>query len=240
MTAPVGAMEDRRRGDMLIAEDLLLLLTDDRTGKLLVPSRQADLALAGAVLIELAAAQRVGIAGEGGSVRPGRLVVADASPTSDDLLDDALAELVAKQGRKPKDVLPRLARGLRGRLYSRLVEAGVLRDDAAKVLAVVPVHRRPTVDPSHEEGVRLQLAGALRSGTTDDVRAGSLIALLHALEAVAKVVDPADVGIARKELNANAERIAEGNWGSQAVRDAIDALLAAVIAANSTVVASGA
>ena len=34
---------------MLIAEDLLLLLTDDRTGKLLAPSNQVDIALGGAL-----------------------------------------------------------------------------------------------------------------------------------------------------------------------------------------------
>lgn len=38
---------------MLIAEDLLLLLTDDRTGKLLAPSTPVDIALGGAVMIEL-------------------------------------------------------------------------------------------------------------------------------------------------------------------------------------------
>ena len=44
---------------MLIASDLLLLLTDDRTGKLRVPSNQIDIALGGALLIELAIALRV-------------------------------------------------------------------------------------------------------------------------------------------------------------------------------------
>ena len=44
---------------MLIAEDLLLLLTDDRTGKLLAPSNQVDIALGGALLVELALAHRV-------------------------------------------------------------------------------------------------------------------------------------------------------------------------------------
>ena len=34
---------------MLIANDLLLLLTDDRTGKLRAPSNQVDIALGGAL-----------------------------------------------------------------------------------------------------------------------------------------------------------------------------------------------
>jgi hypothetical protein len=38
---------------MLIASDLLLLLTDDETGKLLAPPSQLDIALGGALLLEL-------------------------------------------------------------------------------------------------------------------------------------------------------------------------------------------
>lgn len=44
---------------MLIAEDLLLLLTGDQSGKLLVPSNKLDIALGGALLVELAIAGRV-------------------------------------------------------------------------------------------------------------------------------------------------------------------------------------
>jgi hypothetical protein len=37
---------------MLLAEDLLLLLTDDATGKLLLPAERVDIALGGANLLE--------------------------------------------------------------------------------------------------------------------------------------------------------------------------------------------
>jgi hypothetical protein len=56
-----------------------------------------------------------------------------------------------------------------------------------------------------------------------------------------KVCDPAEIGITKKEMNTNAKRIAEGDWASEAVRKAIDAMLAATIAATSSsaVIASG-
>ncbi|HSP71920.1 MAG TPA: GPP34 family phosphoprotein, partial [Gaiellaceae bacterium] len=104
---------------MLIAEDLLLLLTDDRTGKLVVSSNRVDVALGGAVLIELSLAHRVDVAGEAETVRKGRLIVRDASSTSDVLLDEALAELGEKQGKKPKDAVAALGKGLRARLHAR-------------------------------------------------------------------------------------------------------------------------
>jgi hypothetical protein len=50
------------------------------------------------------------------------------------------------------------------------------------------------------------------------------------------VIDPASAGVAKKELNANAKCIADGNWAAQAVRLAIDALIAA--AASASIIAS--
>jgi Golgi phosphoprotein 3 (GPP34) len=96
---------------MLLAEDLLLLLTDDRTGKLLAPSAQVDIALGGALLLELAIAERVSVAGDAASVRHGRLIVTDTATTSEPLLDDALSKLVAKQGKSPKAGVARSAQG---------------------------------------------------------------------------------------------------------------------------------
>lgn len=226
---------------MLIAEDLLLLLTDDRTGSLVVASNQVDVALGGALLIELALAHRVDIAGEDGAVRRGRLFVTGEGPTSDVLLDEALAVLVEKQGKKPRDVVPRLGKGLRARLRGRLAEQGLLHEESGKILGVFPTHRWPSSDAAHEDSVRALLMQALRSGGTDDVRIAALASLLHSLKAVAKVVDPAVVGVTKKELNENARRIAEGGWAAEAVRQAIDAMLAAVIAAtsSSTAVVSG-
>jgi Golgi phosphoprotein 3 (GPP34) len=221
---------------MLIAEDLLLLLllTDDRTGKLVAPSNQVDVALGGALLIELALAQRVEITAESGTVRKGRLIVTDTSPTSDGLLDEALTKLAARQGKKPKDVVAALGKGLRGRLQTRLAEGGLLREESGKMLGIFPSHHWPATDAAHENSVRVALIDALRAGATDGDRVGALISLLHALKRVEKVVDPNTVGVTKRELKANAKQIAEGNWASEAVRGAIDQMIAAMAAATSS------
>jgi hypothetical protein len=215
---------------MLIAEDLLLLLTDDRTGKLLARSAQVDLALGGALLIELALLERVDVA-------RGRLLVADESPTTDGLLDETLALLASRAGKKPRDVVRRLGKGVRGRLYARLAERGVLRAERGKILGLLPVQSWPSSDSAHETGVREILVHALRTGAADDARTRALVALLHALKAVDAVIAPASLGVSKRELNANARRIGEDSWGAQAVREAIDALNAA--AASGAIVASG-
>jgi hypothetical protein len=105
---------------MLLAEDLLLVLTDDDTGKLAASSTNVDLALGGALLVELSLMDRVDVAGAGERVREGRLVIRDTKPTGDGLLDEALAIVEHKEGKKPKSVVGRLGKGVRVRLYERL------------------------------------------------------------------------------------------------------------------------
>ena len=50
---------------MLLAEDLLLLVTDDGSGQLTVPAAQVDAGLGGANLVELALMNKVDLSAEG-------------------------------------------------------------------------------------------------------------------------------------------------------------------------------
>jgi len=60
----------------------------------------------------------------------------------------------------------------------------------------------------------------------------ALIALLHALRCEDKIVDPGQYGLSKRELRARAEEVAKGNWASEAVRKAIEDMVAAVVAAT--------
>ena len=224
---------------VLLAEDLLLLLTDDDTGRLAAPSTEVDVALGGALLVELTLMRRVDVAGSDERVREGRLVVRDPDPTGDGLLDEALTIVGQKEGKKPQSVVARLGKRARVRLYERLVAGGVLRAANDRVLGIFPTHRWPSKDAAHESTVRAGLVTALREDATAEARIGALISLLLALKAVHKVVEPGSVGLSKKELNANAKRIAEGDWAAKAVRQAIDSMNAAVIAATSAAVVGG-
>jgi hypothetical protein len=224
---------------MLLAEDLLLLLTDDNTGKLAASGTEVDVALGGALLVELALTDRVDVAGADERVREGRLMVRNASPTGDGLLDEALTLVVQLEGKKPQSVVARLGKRARVRLYERLVESGVLRAEAGRVLGIFPTHRWPSNDAAHESSIRTALLTALREGATEEARTAALISLLLALNAVHKTVDPDSLGLSKTELKQNAKRIAEGDWAAKAVRQAIDSINAAVIAATSSAVVVG-
>jgi len=219
---------------MLLAEDLLLLLTDDDTGRLVVPGQEVDIALGGAQLLALSLQQRVDV-----DARK-RLVVLDPSPCGDALLDEALQEVARRAGRKPSDVVARLGKRLRGTLYERLAAAGILRAEQGRVLGLFPTHTWPTSSADHEAEVRRALTAVLVQGATPEPHDAALVALLHALRATHKVVVPAEHGLRRRDLDRRAKEIAEGSWASDAVRRAVDAVTAATVAAITAVTAGAA
>ena len=219
---------------MLLAEDLLLLLTDDDTGRLVVPGQEVDIALGGAQLLALSLQQRVDV-----DARK-RLVVLDPSPCGDALLDEALQEVARRAGRKPSDVVARLGKRLRGTLYERLAAVGILRAEQGRVLGLFPTHTWPTSSADHEAEVRRALTAVLVQGATPEPHDAALVALLHALRATHKVVVPAEHGLRRRDLDRRAKEIAEGSWASDAVRRAVDAVTAATVAAITAVTAGAA
>ena len=221
---------------MIIAEDLLLLLYADATGKALVERTKVDHALAGAVLIELAMAGRVDIAGEDDVERKGRLVVRDRSPFGDDVLDDALGIIDDKEGRKPQHVLGTLAKRLRDRLLERLADRGVLERREERILGVFPTTRWPAADARREAEVRSQLDAALLLGKEPDARTGALVAMLSAIDAVPKVADTPD----RRAVRRRAKEIAESAWAAEAVRKAVESVQAATTAVIVSAAVAGA
>lgn len=227
-------------GSVLVAEDLLLCLTDDRTGRLVVSGSTVDVGLGGALLVELALRGRVAVAAAGERIRRGHLVVRDPTPTADPVLDDALAAVRAKEGRKPQHVVGGLGKGRRAQLYERLAAAGAVRREERRVLGLFPGRRWPAADVDRARGLRDRLAVALQHGATDDARVAALVSLLAALDALHRVVVPAQVGLTRRELKERAKQIAAGEWAGKAVRDAIAGMNAAVTAAITVTIATGA
>ena len=217
---------------MLLAEDLLLLVTDDASGRLSAPAAPVDAGLGGANLIELTLLNKVDLSGEQDQGKPGRIIVRDPSPAGDAVLDAALEILIAHQGQKPSTVIKPLSKNLRPTLYQRLADSGIVRAERGKMFGVFPSHRWPAQDASHEAEVRRLMTQALVQREAADTRTAALIALVHAVGCEDKVVDPRQYGLSRRELKARAEEIAKGNWASEAVRKAIEEMMAAVMAAT--------
>jgi Golgi phosphoprotein 3 (GPP34) len=105
---PRSARGLARVGPVLIAEDLLLLLTDDTGGRLSTATEKVEVLLAGANLVQLALMGRVDVSREVKPIRVGRIhwdrkvdrfIVCDSSPTGDAVLDTALQIINRCQGR---------------------------------------------------------------------------------------------------------------------------------------------
>ena len=124
---------------MLLAEDLLLLVTGNASGRLIVPSAHVDAALGGARMAELTLMGKVGLSGDGDQGKPGRVIVRDPSPAGDEILDAALVILIKRQGGKPFTLIRPLGKNVRQALYERLAESGAVRPGRGRVLGIFPV-----------------------------------------------------------------------------------------------------
>jgi hypothetical protein len=211
---------------MLLAEDLLLLVTDNASGRLSAPADRVAAGLGGANLVELTLLNKVDLTGEQDPGRPGRIIVRDPSPPGDAILDTALETVTVYQGKRPSAVIRPLSKNLRRTLYERLAGNGVVRAEKSRILGVFPVRRWPAQDGSREAEVRRLMTQALVQQVAPDTRTAALIALVHAVGCEDKIVDPRQHGLSKRELRARAKKIAEGNWASAAVRKAIEERMA--------------
>ena len=213
---------------MLLAENLLLLVTDDASGRLSVPGDQLDKGLGGANLVELTLMGRVDLSKEGGPGKPGRLVVRDSSPAGDEVLDAALRIVLAHAGRRPAAVIRPLSRNLRRTLYERLAANGAVRAERGRVLGVFPVRRWPAQDAGQQAEMRRLVTQALVQQAAPDDRTAALTALVHALRCEHKIVDPRPSGLSRRQLRTRAEEITQSSWAPEPARAMIEAIAAAV------------
>lgn len=220
--------------DVLIAEDLMLLLLDDRKGS--VAGAQAlEYLLGGGLLVELALRERAEQDDKKSFLTGRKILAIGDGPLPDPLLQGAY-DTIAEKPRGGQSVLAKLGKGLPKALSARLVERGMVREEKGHVLGIVPRTLHPAADNSRETLVRQQIRAVLADGTTPDPRTASLIALLSAgsvLKASLKDMDPPLKW--SSEIKKRGKQIQEGDWGASAVSDAVKAVaasMAAVVAAS--------
>ena len=133
------------------AEEIILLLLDEDGRFSATDHPTVDFALAGGVLMDLALESRIDT-----DVR--KLVLLDAEPTSDALLDPVLADIAAAErthdARYWVDRVRGRADGIRDAAIARLVQQGVLRRRAGQVLRVFRSRQSPVVDDTANREVK--------------------------------------------------------------------------------------
>lgn len=220
-----------------LAEDLLLLLFDRRHGVFHGEGMPLFHVLAGAVLVDLAAQDRVQVAATP-SWR-GRPVTAlgDVPPA-----DDLLRPTWERVARKPVDVQQLIIETgpvLRPATVDRLVERGHLRPERRKVLGLLPVTALADGGTPRRAELMAAVRAALVDGVEPDARTAVLAGLLSAsgsLPALHREIPWSgavhDRGRALQDADQGAAEAAE------AVRRTVVAVLATTVA-TATAVAPG-
>ena len=160
------------------AEEIMLLLLDDQDGSFLpIPEWSMQCALAGAVLMDLALANRI-------DTDLKTLILVDKTPTGDGLLDPTLERIAASAeihgARHWVEHTAAYAEEIRDGALARLVDTGILSREEDRFLWVFRSRRYPTIDGRVEREVKLRIMGVLLSDEIPDPRDIVIICLCDA------------------------------------------------------------
>lgn len=198
------------------AEEILLLLLRDDGGRFVpVPGIALDNALAGGVLMDLALENRIDTDAE-------RLILIDATPVGDGLLDPTLAAIAGGERRDALYWVGRTAKRaaeIRREALSRLVERGILEHDEGRFRWVFRSRRYPVVDGRAEREVKLRILGVLLSDDIPDPRDVVIIGLADACGILPALLPKGDYDRARARIDQVRKLDLIGQATSKAVHD---------------------
>ena len=203
---------------LTFAEEILLLLLDDKSGEFVpAPAWSRRCALAGAVLMDLALANRVDT-----DLR--KLVVVDPSPTGDDLLDPILAKLTeASEVHDARIWVKRVANEQSGRIQeqalARLVDHRILESEGGRMLWVLRARRYPTIDGRAEQEVKLRIMQVLFSDDIPSPRDVVIICLADACRIFGQIMSQTDLERARGRIDVVRRMDLIGRAVAQSVRE---------------------
>ena len=203
------------------AEEILLLLCGETAGDLaFVPEPDLHHTLAGAVLMDLAQENRI-------DTDLDQLVVIDATPLDDELLDPTLARIVAEK--KTRDALFWVRRvatdgdTIRTAALERLLAANILQaaegDEVQPSPQVARAHRYPAVDGEAEQEVRLRIMGTLFADDIPTPRDVVLICLADACGMFQRILSKAELAEARERIDLMRRLDLIGQAVARAVRE---------------------
>ena len=181
-----------------VEEIILLLLRDDDGRFVHVPSWSLDYAIAGGVLMDLAMEYRIDTDLE-------NLMLLDATPVGDSLLDPTLAEIQAGEQNNTRYWVEHTAERaytIREEALARLVTHGILERQEDRFMWVFRSRRYPIIDGKAEREVKLRIMGVLFSDEIPDPRDVMIICLADACGIFKEM-------LTRRELERASDRIAQ-------------------------------
>jgi hypothetical protein len=211
---------------LTLTEELLLLSHDERDGTFDLPGNVLDLALAAAVLMDLALRDRIDTDVE-------KAIIINTEPTGEPVLDAALAKL------QEEDVAGTLAEWLsllsndgpdhRDGSIARLVERGVLHQKAERFLWVFETKRYPLINGQQLEAVTARIFALLTTDEIPDPRDIVIIALAQSCGLLDRIVSSYDLTDEEKaHAEARIDQIVRIDLVGRAMRVLLDDLQTAL------------
>jgi Golgi phosphoprotein 3 len=181
-----------------LAEEILLLALDDEKGSFVPLPRDAlEFALTSAALMDLALQGRI-------DSDLDQLVLVDATPLGDDILDPLLAAIARSDetynAKRWISVVARDAEPIRERALERLVQRGILERKEQKLLWVLGQRRYPVVDATESREVKLRILEIVLSDEIPDLRDVVIIALADACQLFDSILSPRELRAARPRI----------------------------------------
>ena len=188
---------------MRFAEEILLLLLDESTGYFApIPEWKMSCALAGGVLMDLALENRIDSDLE-------TLMLVDATPTGDELLDPVLEEIAGDTHRHSPQywverIAARRAESISDAAFDRLVKQGILDFDSGGFWSlsnkVSRSGRYPLVDGTPGEEIKGRITRVLLSDEIPDPRDIAIIGLLNNCGGVPTLLEPEEFEVAEQRI----------------------------------------
>lgn len=180
---------------MLIAEQVFLLLTNDKGGGEAWVSHR-NLALNGALLCDLAAHNYITLERKRLSLRVSPAV--PAASVQDPLLRHGVAELERKGERRLTSLLESSKFAQPRVVAQRFVANGVLAEEE-KGFLFVSWNKYPTLDPSVEANLRARFQQTLHGERSESWDEAVVLTLLDAIEAIGPVLKQETKGTKRRD-----------------------------------------
>lgn len=216
---------------MLIAEELLLLLTTDE-GKAAGWGVYTGYGLAAAAITDLIVAERITLNDD----KDPRVSVQSAEPTGYRVLDPVLERIVDKtgdraKGRKLSSFVQDGKLDPTAQVVSSLAEAGIIAVEPKRLLGLVP-ERRPTVDAGPELRIRDRLCSVLAGQSASvSVQDAALLSILQGLGVAHKVLEAERAGMSKGQLKSRINQIAADLPAGDAVARCVQTMNMVIISA---------
>lgn len=207
---------------LTIAEEILLLVLDDETGKLntKLPVHSLRNAVSGALLMDLAFDNRI-------DTDLHRLTVIDSTPLGEPVLDHALTRIAAAEEERATgywvDLFARDHETLQPQLLHRLVTRGILSQREDRLFWIVGVRRYPTVDDRPQRDVKRRIMNTLLSDVIPDPRDIAIICLADACALWRSMIHRRELANVKQRIEQIAKMDLIGQSITQTIRELQDA-----------------